>query len=114
MSDRRLKFWGWGYEDEGPDREQQGRIAQLLSARFGLSGIEIGEPPRLDEIQLRPSRLTPPAALAALCSTSTYDRAAHTYGKGFRDVVRAFARDFSNPPDVVAFPRNEGDVQALL
>jgi alkyldihydroxyacetonephosphate synthase len=32
----------------------------------------------------------------------------------FRDVVRDLERRFDNPPDVVAFPRDEGDVTALL
>src|SRR5438445_12325797 len=114
MSERRQKFWGWGYEDQGPTREQQEKIALLLSARYRISGIEIVEPPRLDEINLRAPRLAPPSTLAHLCSTSPYDRAAHTYGKAFRDVVRALQRDFSSPPDAVAFPRSEDDVRALL
>ncbi len=114
MSDRRQKFWGWGWEDEGPTPEQQGNIAQLLAARFQLDSITIAPPPRLDEITLRPPRLSPPAALAPLCSTSAYDRAAHAYGKSFRDTVRAFRRSYPNPPDLVAFPRVEEDIAALL
>ena len=114
MSERRRKFWGWGYEDEGPTREQQERIAELVAARFGIAVPEIAPPPRLEEIKLRAPRLTPPVALAPLCSTAPYDRAGHTYGKSFRDVVRAFRRDYANPPDVVAFPNDERDVVALL
>src|SRR5690349_14108574 len=53
-------------------------------------------------------------ALAARFSTAPYERASHTYGKSFRDVVRALRRDFSPAPDVVAFPRDERDVGALL
>jgi alkyldihydroxyacetonephosphate synthase len=52
MTERRRKFWGWGWEGEGPTREQQERIAQLLTARFGIDGIEIQTPPALDEIAL--------------------------------------------------------------
>jgi len=111
---KRQKFWGWGWEDEGPTAEQQQRIAQLLTARFGLGDLVIEAPPRLDEIALRRPRLTPPAALAGFCSTEPYDRAAHSYGKSFRDVVRAFRRHYPNPPDVVAFPRTEQDIIALL
>ena len=33
-----------------------------------------------------------------LCSTAAYDRAGHTYGKAFRDVVRALRRDFRRRP----------------
>jgi alkyldihydroxyacetonephosphate synthase len=114
MSERRRKFWGWGYEDEGPTREQQERIAELVAARFGIAVPVLAPPPRLEEIELRAPRLTPPVALAPLCSTAPYDRAGHTYGKSFRDVVRAFRRDYANPPDVVAFPNDERDVVALL
>jgi len=41
-------------------------------------------------------------------------RAAHTYGKAFRDVVRALRGDLSNAPDVVAHPATEADVAAIL
>ncbi len=114
MAERRQKFWGWGWEDEGPTSEQQQHLAQLVAARFGLPELTIDPPPRLEEITLRPPRVTPPAALAAICSAEPYDRAAHTYGKSFRDVVRAFRREYQNPPDLVAFPRHEADVIALL
>jgi alkyldihydroxyacetonephosphate synthase len=114
MVERRRKFWGWGYEGEGPTAEQQEKIAALLAARFSIEAPVIPPPPRIEEIALRPARVAPPAALAEICSTAPLDRAGHTYGKSFRDVVRAFARDFSNPPDVVAYPRSESDVVALL
>jgi alkyldihydroxyacetonephosphate synthase len=114
MQPRRRKFWGWGWEDAGPNAEQQGRIAMLIGARLGIDVPTVRTPPRIDEIALRAPRVAPPATLAALCSTAPLDRAGHTYGKSFRDVVRGFARDFANPPDVVAFPRDEGDVAAIL
>jgi alkyldihydroxyacetonephosphate synthase len=111
---RRQKFWGWGWEDEEPTREQQQRMAQLLAARFGLPDLVIEAPPQIDELKLRPARVSPPVELAAVCSTEPYDRAGHSYGKAFRDVVRAFRRHYPNPPDVVAFPRTEQDIVALL
>ena len=114
MSERRRKFWGWGYEGEGPTAEQQSKIAALLAARFGIAPPEIRPPPRIDEIALRPARIAARPALADLCSAAPLDRAGHTYGKSFRDVVRALGRDFSNPPDLVAYPRREADVVALL
>src|ERR1043166_8464290 len=85
MPEHRQKFWGWGWEDEGPTAEQQQRIGQVLAARFGLDRIVVTPPPRLEEITLRQPRLSAPSALAPMCSTDTYDRAAHAYGKSFRD-----------------------------
>lgn len=110
----RRKFWGWGYEGHGPNAEQQRRIAELLAARFAVDVPEVAPPPRASELSLRPPRLTPPASLAPLCSTDPEDRAGHTYGKSFRDVVRALAREYPNPPDVIARPRDEQDLIALL
>ncbi|HEV3227321.1 MAG TPA: FAD-binding oxidoreductase, partial [Acidimicrobiales bacterium] len=59
-------------------------------------------------------RVAPPTALAGLCSTATRDRAGHSYGKSYRDVVRGFRGEVPAPPDVVAFPKDERDVIALL
>lgn len=114
MSERRRKFWGWGYEGEGPNDSQQEKIAALLAARFDMPPPAIRRPPRIEDIALRPPRVQPPAALAERCSIAALDRAGHTYGKSFRDVVRACAGDFANPPDVVAYPRDEAEVAALL
>jgi alkyldihydroxyacetonephosphate synthase len=108
------KFWGWGYEGEGPTRDQQEQMAKTLAGMFRLDELAVADPPTLDEVDLRPPRLDPPAALAPLCTTEPAERAGHTYGKSFRDVVRAFRRQFPYPPDVVAFPRRENDVAALL
>ena len=114
MAERRLKFWGWGYEDQGPNPEQQQRLAQRMAKRFGVAEVKIAPPPTLDELDLRAPRLSPPSALAAICSADRYDRAAHTYGRSYSDGVRMFRRDFRNPPDVVAFPRSEQDIVRLL
>src|SRR6202022_1873877 len=43
-----------------------------------------------------------------------HDRALHSYGRAYRDIVRAFRGRFDNPPDVVAHPRSEDDIEAVL
>ena len=112
-SARRRKFWGWGYEDAGPSAEQEIGIARALSQRFGAP-LELIATPREVEIALAAPRVQPPAALRAICSAAPYDRLGHTYGKSFRDVVRALRRDFTPAPDQVAFPRDEREVAAVL
>ena len=111
---RRRKFWGWGYEDQHPDGDQQARIAERVSKRFGLGPLTITPPPREEELNLRTPRIKPSASLDEILSTSTYDRAAHSYGRGYRDVVRAFRRYYPNPFDAVAFPRDEAELIRLL
>ena len=60
MASRRLKFWGWGYEDAGPTPEQVERLAEGLRGRFGLQQVRIDPPPRVEELSLRPPRVAPP------------------------------------------------------
>jgi alkyldihydroxyacetonephosphate synthase len=114
MAERRRKFYGWGYEDQGPNADQQKRLAERMATRFGLAGLELMPPPKEAELHLRAPRIQPPDSLASICSSSTYDRAGHSYGRGFRDIVRAFRRHYPNPWDAVAFPRDEQDLIRIL
>jgi alkyldihydroxyacetonephosphate synthase len=72
------------------------------------------QPPRVEDLDLRVPRIEPPAALAGICTAEPRARAGHTYGKSYRDVMRALAGDLPNPPDLVAFPRTEADVVDVL
>ena len=80
------KFWGWGYEGEGPSRDQQEQMAKTLAGMFDLDEIAVADPPTIDELELPAPRLEPPASLASQCTTDPAERAGHTYGKSFRDV----------------------------
>ena len=67
-----------------------------------------------NDLRIAQPRLDPPAELRAICSTDPYDRASHAYGKSYIDVIRAFRGRFDHPPDVVAFARDERDVERVL
>jgi alkyldihydroxyacetonephosphate synthase len=110
----RRSFWGWGLEGAGPNEEQAAGIGRTLAARFGAPDLKLAPAPRLERIALPPPRVNAPAALAPLLSCAPYERASHTYGKSYRDVVRGARGEFAHPPDQVAFPRHEADVAALL
>ncbi|HKV54924.1 MAG TPA: FAD-binding oxidoreductase [Candidatus Binataceae bacterium] len=114
MAERRRKFWGWGYEDQGPTPEQQKRMAERMANRFGLGELTILPHPTEAELNLRAPRVKPPDSLAGLFTASDYDRAGHTYGRGFRDLVRAYRRYYPNPFDLVAYPRDEPDLVRIL
>jgi alkyldihydroxyacetonephosphate synthase len=114
IAQRRRKHWGWGYEDEQPSRGEVRAAAAGIAPLLGFGSTDIEEPVPIERVELPPPRLEPPAHLAEICSTGTYERAAHAYGKAYRDVVRAFRGRFDHPPDVVAFPRDERQVEALL
>jgi alkyldihydroxyacetonephosphate synthase len=110
----RRKFWGWGREGEGLSRAELVELGTTFAERFGLDGVRMQQPPQVAELDLAAPRLTPPESIATFLSADPYDRAAHAYGRSFRDLVRAFRRDYSRAPDLVAFPRDEQDVAAVL
>ncbi len=110
----RRKFWGWGLEGEGLAVSEIEQLGATFAGRFGIDGVPVREPPRVDELDLRAPRLEAPASLEAVFSTDPYDRAAHTYGRSVRDLVRAFRRDYAHAPDLVAFPRGEGELVSVL
>jgi alkyldihydroxyacetonephosphate synthase len=111
---RRRKHWGWGYEDEQPSERELQQAASFLTRRFGFGSTEVEHPVPLSEVSLPPPRLRVPDALAPICFTDDYERALHAYGRSYRDVVRAFRGRFDCPPDVVAHPGDETEVEAVL
>jgi alkyldihydroxyacetonephosphate synthase len=113
VTDRRLKHWGWGFEDQAPTATQMREAAEGIRARFGFGG-EVEKPVPLEEVELRASRLKRPEAFGDLFSDGRYERVSHALGKAYRDVVRGFYGKFENPPDLVAFPRDESEIEAAL
>ena len=114
MAQPRLKHFGWGREGEGITPEEEAFVWARIKERFRIDEFAEVKPPRLDEIELHPPRVKPPASLAPIASTERYDRAAHTYGKSYPDYVRGLLGDYAAAPDIVVYPRNEHDVAAVL
>src|SRR5215472_10742690 len=114
MDDRerpRRSLWMFGLESEEPSYEQRAAAAARLSQQLG---VELTAPPipPADALELRPPRISPPDHLAGFCCTSTWQRAYHSYGAE-RSLHGPLGR-YPNPPDVVAHPRTEAEVEAVL
>jgi alkyldihydroxyacetonephosphate synthase len=114
MTDRRRKHWGWGWEDQQPDRAGLEAAAGAIHERLGFEVTEIAEPVPLDAVELREPRVSPPGSLAGILSDDRHDRVSHALGKAYRDVVRGFRGEFPHPPDLVAHPGGEDELAAVL
>ena len=107
-------WWGWGtVEDAVRGPERAALVARVAAALPGAELVE-HEPPDVADLDLPPVRVGPPAALARLCSDAPADRAAHSRGKAFRDVVRNLHGDLRDVPDLVVRPTAERDVVDVL
>lgn len=71
-------------------------------------------PVPLDEVELRGARLKAPEAFGDLFTDGHYERVVHSLGKAYRDVVRGFRGEFENPPDLVAYPKDESEIETVL
>jgi alkyldihydroxyacetonephosphate synthase len=110
---RTLRFYGWGYADDVLSPEEEARV-RAIPKRFGGQAPVETPAPRESDFDLPAPRVAAPARLAPIMSASPYDRLTHSLGKSFADIVRMFMRDVAHPPDLVAFPRSEEEVAALL
>lgn len=115
MSDRRRSFYGWGYEDDQAGDDELRWFEKTWSDLFGVDRFDPMPMPRESEIELRAPRVQPPKSLRGIVSSDKHDRLFHSYGRSVHDLARMIhRRDFSNPPDWVAHPRNENEICAVL
>ncbi|MEO1282041.1 MAG: FAD-binding oxidoreductase [Pseudomonadota bacterium] len=114
MERREKKFYGWGYADEGLSPAQIEPWEAEIAQRYGMDAFDVSPAPKAEDIELRESRTPIPSALKALVRTDRSTRLEHSFGKGGFDTIRMFARTVPNPPDAVAFPKNEDDLVQIL
>ncbi len=114
MTGARLKHYGWGREGEGMTEDERKFVLGRYHAKFGADAFDTIAVPRLEDLSLRDPRAKPPASLAQICTSERYDRAAHAYGKSYPDYVKAMLGDYACTPDVVAYPRNEAEIAAVM
>jgi alkyldihydroxyacetonephosphate synthase len=110
---RTRKHWGWGYEDQQPSLADLKAAAADIRERLGFGG-EASEPVPLEAIELSGPRLEPPGSLAEIVSDDRRERVSHALGKSYTDAVRGFRGEIDHPPDLVARPRDEAEIEAVL
>ena len=109
----RRSFWTWGYVSDEPTEAERTAAARKASKRLGR---EVTPPviPRIEDIELPTSRIEVPGKFAAFVSTDHAERVTHTYGGHSLELLAAARGQFRNPPDAVAHPRTEDELEAVL
>ncbi len=109
----RRSIWAWGLESDEPSQEERIGFARSLSEEWGTD-LAVPEAMPLSAIELRSPRAQPGDALASFCTTDPHERAFHTYGSAFLERLWAFRGEFPHPPDFVAHPRDEDELERVL
>lgn len=111
---RRRKHWGWGFEDQQPDMKTVVDAALGVKDLLGLEVAEPEAPVELEAIQLPAPRVEIPDEIGEFSTQDRHNRVFHAHGAAYRDVVRAFRGQIENPPDAVAYPVSEEQIEQLL
>ncbi|HEX4450499.1 MAG TPA: FAD-binding oxidoreductase [Kofleriaceae bacterium] len=105
--------WAWGWQDKFPDEASRAGLAQLARVLLPSASPVLRALP--SEVVVVPApRAAIPDALAAFATDDPEARALRTRGRAFLDLAAGFAGDFRGAPDVVAMPRSNAEVLAVL
>jgi alkyldihydroxyacetonephosphate synthase len=106
---RERSWWGWGWADQAVDGPELDALRARVGAFLPLSG-EILPAPLVP--MLAPPRLAPPSGADARADDLA--RAAHTYGKAYRDVIRNLRGQLTHPPEFVWYPRDVAGIERAM
>ncbi len=107
---RERNWWGWGFADARIDPHAVAAHAQATLGFNHPDGIE--DPVALADVVLPAPRLD--AAGLPGGSVDHLDRLHHSFGKSYLDTIRAFRGEVEHAVDVVAHPRDEQELEAVL
>jgi alkyldihydroxyacetonephosphate synthase len=101
-------------EDQQPTPGELREAASGLASHLGLGAVDVEDPVALEAVALTPPRVAVPGTLSDFCSADRHERASHALGKSYADVVAGFRGRFEHPPDFIARPREESEVERVL
>ena len=117
MSTARLKHFGWGREGEGrrmTAEEESSRSSRATASASASTARRTRAAAAWRHRAAAAARHAARDAGGMLLDRNIYERAAHAYGKSCLDTMRRLAGDYASAPDVVAYPRNEAEVAAVM
>jgi alkyldihydroxyacetonephosphate synthase len=107
--------WGWGRTaDEAPKPADLAALAPLVRDHLGVTVEAAETPAALPELPDSRLHAPLPPAIAEMASADSADRARHSIGRSYRDVVRGIRGRFDHPPDLVLRPSDPAGVNAAL
>jgi alkyldihydroxyacetonephosphate synthase len=120
--DRKDTRWnGWGWSRAHDPIEGREAVWPWIADVLGVSELPRTPPKRLEEVELRPSRLGGGvrAALTAIVGEAgvrddVFERASHARGKSYFDLLHLRAGRLDDAPDAVIYPRKADEVVRVL
>jgi alkyldihydroxyacetonephosphate synthase len=115
-----VKWWGWGLESKTYPLDDKPQFWPYLLKTLKLAKLNECSRVTFEEIRLRPRRLDDRTlarlkrTVGADVSSDKYDRLTHSLGKSYVDLLNLRRGLIRNPPDAIAYPKDEREVTKLL
>jgi len=118
-----MKWWGWGREGVGFHFEDKPNFAPFVKYAVGLDLLAspAGETIAFEDLEVPKSKATKKfvgdlvkLVGAEYATIDDMERVVHTYGKSIRDLLRIRSSLIKRAPDVVVYPADEAEVQAIV
>ena len=75
MTERRRKFYAWGFEDQSATPEEMKPVLDTWHRTFAVDAFDVKAAPTLDTIDMPESRIANfPEAIKDICRTDRYER----------------------------------------
>jgi alkyldihydroxyacetonephosphate synthase len=108
------KHWGWGFADQQSGPAELRAAGAGVAEHLGFGGVEVEDPVALADVRLADARVAVPGELREFCADDVHARASHALGKSYPEVVLGFRGRFEHPPDFVACPRSDFEIERVL
>ncbi|OGQ92918.1 MAG: hypothetical protein A2284_03890 [Deltaproteobacteria bacterium RIFOXYA12_FULL_61_11] len=115
------KWWGWGHPAVRYELARKPRALAFLAQRLGMREYRPLPPPDPAQVTLPASTLGHPALTAfrrllgeERCRNDHAERLCHARGKSYPDLLALRGGTLAEAPDLVLYPREEGEVESLL
>ena len=93
-----------------------GNVAEMADRGLKPADLKL-VPPSVEDMLLTPPRVplaALPGDIAAFCTDDKFERLLHSRGRDMVDQLKSIHGKLPNPIDIVAFPKSEADVVALM
>ncbi len=119
---KHMKWWGWGVDGVSFHHEDKPAFGAFVKKAID---IDVDATPTsalsLDDLNIHPPKIGDELRDQLVAAVGTehvlsddLERIIHTYGKSVRDLLRLRAGDIPRVPDVIVYPGNEAEVQAVV
>jgi alkyldihydroxyacetonephosphate synthase len=106
--------WGWGFQDAAISTAEARAAAPGLVSLLGFGETQPEEPVAPETIELPAPRLGCPPPLRGICTDDEAVRAGHARGQWYLDTISGLRGRYTHVPDLVARPRDEREIEAVL